>query len=158
MDCFANRFVVSWTIGFLFATIFQCVPVAVPWDKGIKDHRRTDSTAFWYAYCIMNILIDASILALPIREIVKLQLARRERRGLMLVVLLGAFSVFFRDQQQGHAWYHIPYESLWRTFPVVALHQGRRYSPNTLQVVMPGVEKWQKAQLLRITTASTPHQ
>jgi hypothetical protein len=104
--------IVGWTIGSLFATIFQCVPVAAFWDKGIKNPHCTDSTAFWYAYCIINILTNASILALPIREVSKLQLPRREKIGLMLVFLLGGLSVSFSANAQSQAQADKPLASL----------------------------------------------
>ena len=53
--------------------------------SGIKKSKHpccADSNTFWYAYCIINILTDASIFTSPIREVIKLQLPRRENFGL----------------------------------------------------------------------------
>ncbi|MCJ1469421.1 hypothetical protein MMC07_008054 [Pseudocyphellaria aurata] len=89
--CYASlAIVIGWTVGSVFATIFQCVPISAFWDKSVVA-RCTDSDAFWYAYGILNILTDAIILGLPIHEVMKLQLPRREKLGLLLVFLLGAF-------------------------------------------------------------------
>lgn len=71
------------------ATIFQCVPIAAFWDKSV-DARCINSDAFWYSYGITNIITDAIIFALPVREVAMLHLPRREKIGLMLVFLMGA--------------------------------------------------------------------
>ena len=81
--------VAIWAVGSTFATIFQCWPVAAFWDKSVNA-RCTDSDAFWYAYGITNIITDAVIFALPVREITKLHLPRREKIGLLFVFALGA--------------------------------------------------------------------
>ena len=82
--------VISWTIASTFATMFQCVPIAASWDKSIKDARCTHSDAFWYSYGITNLITDAIIFALPMREVSRLHLPRREKIGIMLVFLMGA--------------------------------------------------------------------
>ena len=89
--CYASlAVVISWAIGSTVATIFQCVPIAASWDKSIEDARCTNSDVFWYSYGITNIITDAIIFALPMREVSKLQLPRREKIGIMLVFLMGA--------------------------------------------------------------------
>jgi len=93
--CYATLVVVvGWSVGSVMATIFQCVPISAVWDKSIKGPHCIDSDAFWYAYGIINILTDAAIFALPVREVTKLQLLRREKVGILMVFLLGALSVF----------------------------------------------------------------
>lgn len=92
--CYASlAIVIGWSVGSVFATIFQCVPISAFWDKSVIRPRCIDSDAFWYAYGIINILTDAIILGLPVHEVMKLQLPRREKLGLLLVFLLGALSV-----------------------------------------------------------------
>ena len=92
--CYASlAVVISWAIGSVAATIFQCVPVAAFWDKSIKDPRCINSDVFWYSYGITNIVTDAIIFALPMREVALLHLPRREKIGIMLVFLMGALWV-----------------------------------------------------------------
>lgn len=74
------------------ATAFQCVPVAAAWDKTIPA-RCTNTSAFWLAYCIINIVTDLAILALPVREVMQLHQPLRERIALLTVFSLGALSV-----------------------------------------------------------------
>ncbi len=81
--------VIGWAVGSTVATVFQCVPVAGFWNKSI-DARCIHSDAFWYSYGITNIITDAIIFALPIREVSKLHLPRREKIGIMLVFMMGA--------------------------------------------------------------------
>lgn len=89
--CYASLVVViGWAVGSTVATIFQCVPIAGFWDKSIEDARCIHSDAFWYSYGITNIITDAIIFALPMREVSMLHLPRREKIGIMLVFLMGA--------------------------------------------------------------------
>ena len=92
--CYASlAVVISWAIGSVVATIFQCVPVAAFWDKSIKDPRCINSDVFWISYGITNIITDAIIFTLPMREVSRLHLPRREKIGIMLVFLTGALWV-----------------------------------------------------------------
>lgn len=89
--CYASLAVVaSWTVASTVATICQCLPIAASWDKSITDARCTHSDAFWYSYGITNLITDAIIFALPMREVSRLHLPRREKIGIMLVFLMGA--------------------------------------------------------------------
>ncbi len=81
--------IVAWSIGGIFATIFQCVPVAGSWDKS-ADASCIDKGKFWVAYAVMNILTDVMVLALPIPVILKLQLKTREKVLLCAMFLLGS--------------------------------------------------------------------
>jgi hypothetical protein len=65
--------------GSLFVTIFH-VSLWQHWDKSNILVAPT-AMPFWYAYYIVNILTDSSILTLPIREVIKLPLPRREKSG-----------------------------------------------------------------------------
>ncbi|PNS17869.1 WD repeat-containing protein 21 [Sphaceloma murrayae] len=91
--CWINvAVIVSWTIGTTVATILQCVPVRASWDKSVKA-KCIDSDAFWLAYGGMNIATDVIILLLPIQPIMKLKMRAREKIGLLLAFLVGAFVV-----------------------------------------------------------------
>lgn len=77
-------------IAFIIATIFQCLPVRAIWDKTVKHPHCIDSEVFWFSYAMINIVSDVTILALPIRQILKLQLSWRDKLGLMGVFLMGS--------------------------------------------------------------------
>ena len=96
--CYVNlAIVVCFTLGATVATILQCIPIAASWDKSIHA-RCTDSIAFWLAWCVINIVTDVAILALPVREVLHLQLPRREKLGLLAVFSLGALLVLYPDR------------------------------------------------------------
>ncbi|KAL8897016.1 MAG: hypothetical protein Q9207_007425 [Kuettlingeria erythrocarpa] len=85
--------VTAFTVGSTIATIAQCIPIAASWDKSVKDATCTDKAAFWYAFVIINIITDAIILFLPVRQVLQLHLDRREKIGLLALFSLGALSV-----------------------------------------------------------------
>ncbi|KAK5118770.1 hypothetical protein LTR85_007976 [Meristemomyces frigidus] len=85
--------VISWTVASIAATIFQCTPVPAAWDSKIPGSTCINTTSFWMAYAIINILTDVLVLALPIPEIFRLHLNLRQRVGLCGVFLLGGFVV-----------------------------------------------------------------
>lgn len=72
----------------MFATIFQCVPLERSWNKNIEG-TCIDSSDFWLANAVLNISTDVVVLALPIREVFKLQLRLQEKLMLYSVFLLG---------------------------------------------------------------------
>lgn len=80
--------IVASSIGSIFATIFQCVPVAAAWDHSIKA-KCINSGEFWVAYAVMNIITDVMVLALPISMIQQLKLGRRDKTMLYGLFLLG---------------------------------------------------------------------
>jgi hypothetical protein len=87
--CFAAlAIIVGSGIATVFATIFQCVPLPRSWDKTV-DGTCIDSAAFWIANAVINISTDVIVLALPVREVAKLQLRIRDKIMLHGVFLLG---------------------------------------------------------------------
>ncbi|KFY32704.1 hypothetical protein V495_08825 [Pseudogymnoascus sp. VKM F-4514 (FW-929)] len=77
-------------IALSFTTIFQCTPVKYSWDKTVPGSC-INIKAFWYGQSGWNTLMDVIVLILPIPVIVKLQMNRRAKLGLLAVFLLGAF-------------------------------------------------------------------
>lgn len=71
-------------------TILQCQPVPFSWDKTLHGHC-INIKAFWYAQSGWNTLMDVIVLLLPVPLVVKLQMNRRGKLGLLFVFLLGAF-------------------------------------------------------------------
>ncbi|KAF9732256.1 hypothetical protein PMIN06_006647 [Paraphaeosphaeria minitans] len=89
--CFCSlAIIISSGVATVFATIFQCVPLARSWDKAVEGHC-IDSSSFWVANAVINISTDVIVLALPIYEVAKLQLKLREKIMLHSVFLLGSF-------------------------------------------------------------------
>ncbi|KAB2105280.1 hypothetical protein AG0111_0g6961 [Alternaria gaisen] len=86
----ALTIVVGSGIATVFATIFQCVPLQRSWDKNVEG-TCIDSSKFWLANAVLNIFTDVIVLALPVREVSKLQLKLQEKIMLHSVFLLGSF-------------------------------------------------------------------
>jgi hypothetical protein len=88
--CFvAMGIIVCWSLGAIFATIFQCIPIAASWDKTIQG-TCVDSDATWISYAVINVLTDVMVLALPIPLIMRLHLSLRDRLLLCGIFLLGS--------------------------------------------------------------------
>ena len=88
MCYFGIAFCAACGLAFILVTIWQCTPLAAFWDKSIPGGHCFHSKAFWFSYSIINIATDVCILALPIRQILSLELATRDKLG-----LVGIFSV-----------------------------------------------------------------
>ena len=88
--------VVSWSLGAIFATIFQCIPIAASWNKEISGNC-VNSDATWFSYAVINILTDVIVLALPIPLVLRLHLSLRNRLLLCGIFLLGCLYVQSRS-------------------------------------------------------------
>ncbi|KAJ5157760.1 uncharacterized protein N7482_008860 [Penicillium canariense] len=90
--CYCGIIIVSaWTLSYLLSTIFQCKPMAYFWDKTIKHPKCANNEALWMSYSIINLILDLSVLALPIYPLSKLKLTRDKRIGLFVVFSMGTF-------------------------------------------------------------------
>ena len=80
-------------IAFVLVTIWQCSPIAAFWNRTIPGSHCFHSEAFWFSYSLINIVTDVIILALPIRQIFALELASRDKWGLVGIFSLGTLYV-----------------------------------------------------------------
>ncbi|EEQ34991.1 uncharacterized protein MCYG_07810 [Microsporum canis CBS 113480] len=83
-------FTICSGIAFIPPTIWQCSPVAAYWDRSIP-HTCLSSFPNWLSYAIINITTDVILLILPVQQILRLQLTKRDKIALILVFLLGSF-------------------------------------------------------------------
>ncbi|KAK2760982.1 hypothetical protein FQN53_007824 [Emmonsiellopsis sp. PD_33] len=88
---FLNFLVASYGIAFILATVWQCHPLSAFWDHSIPNHHCINSHAFWLSYAIVNITTDFTMLILPVQQVLRLKLRRRDKFALVLVFTLGAF-------------------------------------------------------------------
>jgi hypothetical protein len=84
----------NW-VAFIFASTFQCSPVAYQWDKSIAGGTCFNVLAFYRASSAPNIATDAAILILPIPTVWQLKASMIRKLGLMLVFLTGSVLVLF---------------------------------------------------------------
>ena len=102
-------FVFGVSVGSMFAITFQCHPIAFAWDLSIKGtcmHRN----AYYYANSALNIFSDFAIYFLAIPLVRTVQLPKRQKRGLYLVLGLGCLWVLsFIDTQISNLSNHSDY-------------------------------------------------
>ena len=81
--------IASYMVAALFASIFQCTPVARAWDKSIAGSC-ISITNNWYANAGFSIATDLMILALPMYPIYRSKMALKRKIALMIVFAFGA--------------------------------------------------------------------
>ncbi|KAK4035178.1 hypothetical protein C8A01DRAFT_48565 [Parachaetomium inaequale] len=86
-------FMVSTTI----AAILTCVPVQSAWSAwtGTAEGVCCDNNTFWWAHSAINIATDLWILALPIPQLLKLQLGRKKKIYLVMMFSVGLVITIF---------------------------------------------------------------
>lgn len=83
--------IAAWIVAFFFATVFQCSPIPLAWDKahnGGKGHC-INLQASWYANATFNISTDFIITLLPMPIIRALQMRMRDKVMLCFLFALG---------------------------------------------------------------------
>lgn len=77
--------------GNALACIFQCSPVRAAYDLRVPaaDKRCIDINAFYLANAAANIFTDILTYTLPVRMVLKLQIPRRQKAGLGVMLGLG---------------------------------------------------------------------
>ena len=73
-------------------TVFTCNPVRGYWDHSIPS-KCIDSNRFYIGITISNIIFDLVTVALPIREVRRLQMGRDKKWALTSIFLMGGRQV-----------------------------------------------------------------
>jgi hypothetical protein len=76
------------SIGYTIATLTTCRPMAANWDVSIKG-KCLDRKTLYSMTIIPNIVTDVVMLILPIPIILKLQMSRRTKIGVLATFLVG---------------------------------------------------------------------
>ena len=76
-------------LAFTFSSVFQCHPVSYFWNRTIPGGYCSSGVPYFRANAICNILLDVSILLLPLPVLSKLQMGKSKKIGLILLFLLG---------------------------------------------------------------------
>lgn len=82
--------VVGYNIGVMFPLIFACTPVQKTWNLAIMEGACINRTPVFIATAVLNMVTDISILVLPIPMIVKLQMSRAKKVGLICMFGVGS--------------------------------------------------------------------
>ncbi|KAK7942755.1 uncharacterized protein PG986_011868 [Apiospora aurea] len=80
--------------GNVLAAIFQCNPVRAAYDIAIPaaEKKCINVNAFYLANAAVNIFTDLLTYTLPIRLVLRLQIPRRQKIGLAVILCLGLFA------------------------------------------------------------------
>ena len=80
---------------FFFATVFECTPVSLYWTS--KDGKGcTNEDARLLIATVVNIITDIIVVLMPIPIIIKLQIRRREKFTLGILMCLGGMYVIIQ--------------------------------------------------------------
>jgi hypothetical protein len=77
----------TWAI---LGNIFLCNPILFSRDKPIGSGNCRDCLAIWYSNASVNIAQDLVILLLPMPLVQTLRIPRTQKRGLAVMIALGA--------------------------------------------------------------------
>ncbi|GLA28505.1 hypothetical protein AnigIFM63326_006084 [Aspergillus niger] len=86
-----STLVCMWGIAVFLLTLLQCIPTRGLWDQSVDASCNVDSQKFLFAISIPNIIIDVTLLALPIPYIMKLNTSKSHKKAIMSMFLLGSF-------------------------------------------------------------------
>jgi hypothetical protein len=88
---YASMFlVVGYNIALVFPLMFACTPIKRNWDITITEGSCIDRTLLYMASAVLNILNDLLLLVLPIPMVVKLQMPRAQKAGLICILGVGS--------------------------------------------------------------------
>ena len=84
--------VILWSIGCVFAFAFQCIPARALWEPELEasgQAKCVNTTALFLSSGIIHILLDFTILVLPLQPIWKLRLSSGRKVALSGLFMLG---------------------------------------------------------------------
>ncbi|KAL1620177.1 hypothetical protein SLS56_009807 [Neofusicoccum ribis] len=86
-------FCVAYMVVFLIVSIFQCHPVKAAWYHwdGSYHGACNNVNAQGWAAAVFNIILDISVLLLPLRQLTKLVMTWKKKIQLMLMFCVGGF-------------------------------------------------------------------
>ncbi|KAG9249808.1 uncharacterized protein F5Z01DRAFT_668148 [Emericellopsis atlantica] len=86
-------FISGYTVGIFFALIFACDPIAKSYDATVVSGTCINRPTLYIATAVVNILSDIQLFFLPLPFVVKLQVPRRQKLGLVVIFLLGSITI-----------------------------------------------------------------
>ncbi|RYN39484.1 hypothetical protein AA0114_g11267 [Alternaria tenuissima] len=91
---YASMFVVvGYNIALVFPLIFACTPFRRNWDVTITEGSCIDRTPLYMATAVLNMATDILLLILPIPMVVKLQMPRAQKAGLICIFGVGSLLI-----------------------------------------------------------------
>ncbi|KAF2744974.1 hypothetical protein M011DRAFT_460462 [Sporormia fimetaria CBS 119925] len=90
---FANMFlVVGYNIALVFPLIFTCNPIMKNFDITITEGTCLDRTPLYMATAVLNIVTDVILLVLPIPMVLKLQMPKVQKAGVLCIFGVGSMT------------------------------------------------------------------
>src|SRR5262245_4579566 len=80
--------IVGTAISYILGTIFECRPIAKTWDKSIEGSC-VNTKAMYTFFSLPNIISDLAMLAVPIPIIIRLNMSRTVKAGVLVTFLSG---------------------------------------------------------------------
>ena len=74
--------VVLWWVAIILVTIFQCQPVSKAYKPFMTTGHCLPREDFFFGSSIPNVLQDVLIIALPVREVWRLQVTKRQKAAM----------------------------------------------------------------------------
>ena len=78
--------VIGWLISFFFATLFQAWPISCNWTP---CEPTMNYAVMYVAYSATDIVLDITILALPMSFLQQVRMSRNQKVGVMCIFSLG---------------------------------------------------------------------
>jgi hypothetical protein len=85
--------VVGYNVALIFPLIFACTPIRRNWDVTITDGSCIDRTPLYMATAVLNMITDVLLLVLPIPMVIRLQMPRAQKAGLICIFGVGSMFV-----------------------------------------------------------------
>lgn len=79
---------VAWYIVIVIVFFTACLPIESNWDPNVPGHC-IDNVAFAIPPGVINVLIDAATVCLPIYEVSKLKMARQQKYITIFIFVIG---------------------------------------------------------------------
>ncbi|EMD96464.1 hypothetical protein COCC4DRAFT_204728 [Bipolaris maydis ATCC 48331] len=84
--------VIGYSIALFFPLIFACTPFKRVWDITITEGSCINRTPLYMATAVLNMVTDIYLLVLPIPMVVKLQVPRAQKAGLLCIFGIGSLT------------------------------------------------------------------
>jgi len=90
---YATMFInIGASTGILLASIFACKPIALGWDLTVQG-TCINRPALYEATAALGVIVDLLIISIPVPMVVRLQMSRSKKAGLILMFVLGSMYV-----------------------------------------------------------------
>jgi hypothetical protein len=82
--------VIGYNIVLMCLLLFPCMPVKRTWDISITEGSCIDRTPVFMATAVLNMATDILLLVLPVPMIMKLQMPRAQKLGVICAFGIGS--------------------------------------------------------------------